>query len=108
MLKILRAERYSNKIRSIFEDDMTRQSPISIRGTIETNISLPSETDLISPIAETSNAYLSVQPIKASLYLANAKGLGQWRIFLSTRAISDLRSYSKSNETFRIIIKKIQ
>ena len=108
MLKILKNERYSKKIRSIFEDDMKNESPISIRGRIETNTSLPSETDLISPIAETSKAYLSVQPIKASLYLANAKGLGQWRIFLSTRAISDLRSYSKSNETFKIIIKKIQ
>ncbi|EPQ56620.1 P-loop containing nucleoside triphosphate hydrolase protein [Gloeophyllum trabeum ATCC 11539] len=54
------------------------------------------------------SAYPIVQPMKAALYFESAKGLGDWHIFVSTRADRDLRAARKKDpDTFKIIAKKI-
>jgi hypothetical protein len=54
-------------------------------------------------------AYPMVQPMKAALYFDNAKGFGDWKIFVSTAAIKDLRANRKKNpELCKIILKKMR
>jgi len=50
-----------------------------------------------------------VQPMKASLYLDDIEGFGEWIILLSTRAQKDLRDVKRSDGAmFRIVMKKIK
>lgn len=54
------------------------------------------------------SAYTNVLPYKASLFFDSAKGLGPWRIYMSTTAIAHLRGHRKNPKTLDIILKKIR
>ncbi|TFK51882.1 hypothetical protein OE88DRAFT_1699141 [Heliocybe sulcata] len=77
--------------------------------------SYASEAGNTDDVANTSeeapapSAYPIVQPMKAALYFESAEGLGDWHIFISTRADRDLREARRKDlKTFKIIVKKIQ
>jgi len=54
-------------------------------------------------------AFPMIQPMKASLYLDDIEGFGEWAILLSTRAQKDLRDVKRSDGAmFRIVMKKIK
>ena len=54
-------------------------------------------------------AHPYVQPMKAALYFDSADGFGEWRIWVSKAADTDLRRMrKKSAELFRITLKKIR
>ncbi|KAL5535095.1 hypothetical protein ACEPAF_3188 [Sanghuangporus sanghuang] len=55
-----------------------------------------------------SSAYPRVQPVKASLFFESAEGLGEWRIFMSTTAIKDMRNLRRDKKVFKVILKKIK
>ncbi|KAL5495715.1 hypothetical protein ACEPAI_1179 [Sanghuangporus weigelae] len=59
-------------------------------------------------VPRTSSAYPRVQPVKASLFFESAEGLGEWRIFMSTTAIKDMRNYRRDKKIFKVILKKIK
>ena len=58
---------------------------------------------------EMSSAYPIVQPIKAALFFDTPDGFGEWRIYVSTRASSNLRRIKKKDPNlFNVTIKKIK
>ncbi|KAL5534681.1 hypothetical protein ACEPAG_1145 [Sanghuangporus baumii] len=59
-------------------------------------------------VLRTSSAYPRVQPVKASLFFESAEGLGEWRIFMSTTAIKDMRNHRRNKKIFKVILKKIK
>ena len=61
------------------------------------------------PPATSQGAFPLVQPVKAALYFDSAKGFGEWRILISTRADQDLRQARRRDaRLFRIFVKKIK
>ncbi|KAL5518531.1 hypothetical protein ACEPAH_213 [Sanghuangporus vaninii] len=59
-------------------------------------------------VSTTTSAYPRVQPVKASLFFESAEGLGEWRIFMSTNAIKDMRNHRRDKKVFKVILKKIK
>jgi hypothetical protein len=70
----------------------------------------------VSPSDETiemsedvTTVYPQVQPLRAALYFDSAKGFGQWRILISSRAVRNLRETKKKDTNlFRITLKKLK
>ncbi|KAF9064527.1 hypothetical protein BDP27DRAFT_1425729 [Rhodocollybia butyracea] len=53
-------------------------------------------------------AYPKIQPMKSALHFDSINGFGEWGIFISAKADSELRSRCKKDRTsFDIIVKKI-
>ncbi|KAI1785420.1 hypothetical protein LXA43DRAFT_132940 [Ganoderma leucocontextum] len=72
-----------------------------------------SATSAVSPIvplpSASQGAFPLVQPMKAALYFDSAKGFGEWRILISTRADRDLRQARRRDaKLFQIFVKKIK
>ena len=58
---------------------------------------------------DVTTVYPQVQPLRAALYFDSAKGFGQWRIWISSRAIRNLRETKKKDTNlFRITLKKLK
>ena len=58
---------------------------------------------------DVTTVYPQVQPLRAALYFDSAKGFGQWRIWISSRAIRNLRETRKKDPNlFRITLKKLK
>ena len=69
----------------------------------------PLETDAVVPDRSDRPGLPMIQPMKASLYLGDIEGFGEWGILLSPRAQKDLRDVKRSDAAvFRIVMKKIK
>ncbi|PIL29959.1 hypothetical protein GSI_07870 [Ganoderma sinense ZZ0214-1] len=77
---------------------------------IRTEGSVSSDSPPVVPLsAPSQGAFPLVQPMKAALYFDSAKGFGQWRVLISTRADQDLRQARRRDaKLFQIFVKKIK
>ncbi|KAH6917678.1 hypothetical protein BKA70DRAFT_1556138 [Coprinopsis sp. MPI-PUGE-AT-0042] len=70
--------------------------------SIVTDVQSP---DIVSPIALSAFE----KPLKAALYFDSADDLGDWEVFLSNKAIRDIRSAQRRDQSlYEIIMKKIK
>jgi hypothetical protein len=59
--------------------------------------------------SETQEAFPMAQPMKAAIYFDSAKGMGAWRILISTRMIKNLRETRRRDaQTLKVLLKKIR
>lgn len=69
----------------------------------------PDPMSLSEPTRNTPQLPETIAPFRAKLYEESAKGLGEWRIWLSGRAEEDLRKRKKADASnFAIIMKKLR
>ena len=61
--------------------------------------------DLDTP---TTSPECMAQMIRAGLYLENADGFGDWRVYLSANAQRYLRKAKRDGDIFNIVMKKIE
>lgn len=94
---------------TVIRDQYMSVHPIVDAKDANTGIKVEKSAMEVESVDSSSSAYPLIQPFKASLYFDSAEGLGEWRIFMSTTAIGDLRSYHhKDRKIFDVIIKKMR
>ncbi|KAH6917647.1 hypothetical protein BKA70DRAFT_1418375 [Coprinopsis sp. MPI-PUGE-AT-0042] len=106
-LAIVRTEKVSDVLLSSFVSKLTEAlpRPVKERTRLDPIVTSVHPRDIISPVA--LSAFET--PLKAALYFDSAADFGDWEVFVSNKAIGDLRSAQRRDRSFYdIVMKKIK